>query len=377
MQLDLRDKLKGNRILIVLSGTFSSNGGMFEYAKAWVDFLIRRGWEVGFCGVKPVLEAINESCDKFEIPLYGVGSRLYKSVAITSLFNAGAAKKLVDSVENIINVFGANVVHIVDRTVYSGYILDNLTKRIGTEALFVNTLHDPVRHDERRSILGELFCLRDDRCLLNTVKRKNVFIHVHDLSLLKNSKFEKIENVLEMPHPLPVTITNRVRREIGVKDVFPLRVGFLGRIEPYKGLDILYESICAGIRDGFFDKSQLEIVIAGRGEIADDWKGLPIRVEIFNSMISNQDFHQLMADLDLLVLPYKGGTQSGVGMLGAAYGIPMIATKVGALPSLVIDGVNGYLIEPNRSDLLASILKRIVANPTELIAIRRNQSGTI
>ena len=153
-----------------------------------------------------------------------------------------------------------------------------------------------------------------------------------------------------------------------------IRLGlvFLDIIEPYKGLDILYEALSYGIKKGYFDNERIELILAGRGEIKQPWNDLPIKVEMYNAVLSDTDFHQLMADIDLLVLPYKNGTQSGVGMLGAAYGIPLIATRVGALHNLVIEGVNGHLIEPNRSDLLMDIIKKLVNNPKLLAGLRHN-----
>ncbi len=82
-----------------------------------------------------------------------------------------------------------------------------------------------------------------------------------------------------------------------------------------------------------------------------------------------------MADLDLLVLPYRSATQSGVGMLGLTYGIPMIVTNVGALSSLVVHGVTGYVMESAAAPELAEFLMRVLDRPEILSEMRRSIVG--
>ena len=40
-------------------------------------------------------------------------------------------------------------------------------------------------------------------------------------------------------------------------------------------------------------------------------------------------------------------------------GLPIVATRVGGLPDLVLNGVNGLLVEPGRPDQLATALGRL------------------
>ena len=48
-----------------------------------------------------------------------------------------------------------------------------------------------------------------------------------------------------------------------------------------------------------------------------------------------------------------------------AKGLPVVATRVGAVPDLVTDGVHGALVEPNDEAALAEALVRVLSAPAE------------
>lgn len=139
------------------------------------------------------------------------------------------------------------------------------------------------------------------------------------------------------------------------KDLFPnyrkrfdlrkkeLTLLFFGRILPYKGIDILLKAYENLLKKGL----KIKLIIAGRGEID---KEIEEKIEdlgiIFkNYWISNDELLEILEISDILVIPYKKGTQSGIIYLGLAYGFPVIASKVGSFSEFIIDGENGFLFE--------------------------------
>jgi glycosyltransferase involved in cell wall biosynthesis len=54
-----------------------------------------------------------------------------------------------------------------------------------------------------------------------------------------------------------------------------------------------------------------------------------------------------------------------------ACGLPVVATKVGGLPDLVMDGVNGLLVEPGRPDQMATAFRKICHDSSLLRKMER------
>ena len=76
---------------------------------------------------------------------------------------------------------------------------------------------------------------------------------------------------------------------------------------------------------------------------------------------------------DILVVPSLAQETFGIVIAeGYAYGLPVIATQVGALPEIVDDGFSGLLVEPNSLDSIQEALFRVKTNPGLVQAMSEN-----
>jgi starch synthase len=128
---------------------------------------------------------------------------------------------------------------------------------------------------------------------------------------------------------------------------------FFGRIEPYKGLNILLKAFSrlAGLLPDW------KLVVAGYGNFSPYLKYINHpQIEMINRYISDDEVTVLMLRASLVVLPYIEATQSGVIPIAYAFARPVIATDVGGLGEMVVHGKTGLLVPPdNVEELIRAI----------------------
>lgn len=141
---------------------------------------------------------------------------------------------------------------------------------------------------------------------------------------------------------------------------------FFGRIEPYKGLDVLanaYKMVCK-------ENDCVTLTIAGAGDFTpymSYYQGLN-NVTIINRYFSDDEVGWLFDGGNVvLVLPYASATQSGVVTIALEYGVPIVATKVGGLNEQLDDGSIGVFCIPSDKDDLARAMKTYINNPQKII----------
>jgi D-inositol-3-phosphate glycosyltransferase len=141
---------------------------------------------------------------------------------------------------------------------------------------------------------------------------------------------------------------------------------FFGYIREYKGLDLLLEAWPAVSAA----RPHARLVIAGdpvqlgqdRLAELEEWAERLHAIHRFD-YIPFAEVTQYFAAADVLVMPYRRISQSGVLFLSLALGVPVIATAVGGLPEMLEDGETALLISAESTPLLTEALIRVFADP--------------
>jgi glycosyltransferase involved in cell wall biosynthesis len=149
-------------------------------------------------------------------------------------------------------------------------------------------------------------------------------------------------------------------------------IGVVARLAPQKGHRVLLDAIPAiaqhvpNVRVRLIGHEELSTVQELR-EYAEQ-RGVADRVEFegFRADIAN-----VLEDLDVFVLP---SLWEGFGLVlleAMAAGRPVVASAVGPIPEVVIDGVTGLLVPPGDSDALAAAIVRLLTDPELAAALGR------
>ena len=143
---------------------------------------------------------------------------------------------------------------------------------------------------------------------------------------------------------------------------------FYGFIKPYKGLDLLKQACkILNKKDIHFN-----LIIAGAGEDA----SLPYFASMNNCIVINRfltddEMMYLNEISDVVLLPYKTASQSGIIPTSFMFGNPIIATKVGALTESIKDGENGILVKPDDAVTFANAMQSLINDKNLMSTLKR------
>jgi glycosyltransferase involved in cell wall biosynthesis len=153
-----------------------------------------------------------------------------------------------------------------------------------------------------------------------------------------------------------------IRKEFNI-DEGELIVGTIGRIDPEKGYEYFLESARIILQDvpnvrflvigeasnnHSFEKSLSEMSVE---------KGIDKKT-IFTGF--RRDIPQLIANMDVVVLPSEIDACSRVLFESMAMQKPLVAANAGGTPEVVQDGITGLLVKPGDSSDMAKCVKRLL-----------------
>jgi glycosyltransferase involved in cell wall biosynthesis len=135
---------------------------------------------------------------------------------------------------------------------------------------------------------------------------------------------------------------------------------FFGYVRPYKGLADLLDALRRAnpdLWDGL-------LIVGEFYEPKERYRTLledPLvreKVRLVDRYVPNEDVARYLAAADVVALPYRSATGSGIAQVAFGAGLPVIATRTGGLEDVVEEGVSGLLVEPGKPDALAAAVER-------------------
>ncbi|MCU1347947.1 MAG: glycosyl transferase group 1 [Acidobacteria bacterium] len=209
------------------------------------------------------------------------------------------------------------------------------------------------------------------RALTNWMLRRGDVLVVHAQSeaddAARRVPAQRIVKTFLPVHELGGAIPSRAeaRRRLGIRDDGNVAL-FFGHVRPFKGLDI-------ALRAWRELRSEVTLLVAGeawwKGE--EEYRSLAAgleRVRFDFRFIPDSEIATYFAASDVVLAPYRIEAQSGVALTAFHFARPVIATRVGGLPEIIEENVNGLLVPPEDPSALARAVDAFFASDADLSA---------
>lgn len=243
--------------------------------------------------------------------------------------------RIIKESSKIINGESFDVVHYDGASGFLLFMLKyyNISKKIWS-------LHDYKIHSGDENYSGDLMNKMYSKFNINHVQHSNYlrkeFIKYFDVS----------ENNVDTVYSGVYDVYNSfIPKKIRLPEKYIL---FFGRIQKYKGLDILIDA---------FDRVKYEIddyqlVVAGEGKILEEFQGKE-KVMYINRYITPQELVHLIKNSRFIIVPYREAVHSGVVMTAYNFNKPVLASTIGSIPEILINGKTGISFRNGDVDDLA------------------------
>lgn len=235
---------------------------------------------------------------------------------------------------------------------YSDNPLNSVIKILNKDINYSFWWHDPIPHSGV-SIKFKILRFLNDKVLLNSRKLKNIIVasqHLKEL-ILENKKIEK-ERIKVIYLPYMEEITKYIKQ-----DYFEYKYQFIfwGRIESYKGLDVLEKAVEKLVTEGY----KFKLLIVGKGDLSKVTNGilenLEDYVDIVNEYVSNKSLANYISTSQVAIFPYKDSTATQTVQTALYFGCNVIATDTGSFKE--------YLALTEESTIYK------IANPSDYVSL--------
>ena len=215
---------------------------------------------------------------------------------------------------------------------------------------FGTRLEPELRIKSEKEIVANADCI-----VTSTDEGKNNLINLYSASPEKISVIPPGVN-LDFFHPGD---KENARRDLDLKDYRRVLL-FAGRLQPFKGLDLLLHAMTNLPNHGI---TRLLVVggNAGKGDERAKMNSLVKKLGIsemvgFVGAVEHEDMPKFYNAADICVVPSYHESFGMVAVESLACGTPVVASRVGGLATIVQDGETGYLFDERSPEALATYL---------------------
>lgn len=227
-----------------------------------------------------------------------------------------------------------------------------VNKKIDTKIIAI--CHNLIPHEKNRfnQFFTKYFIKKVDRFVVMSKSVKSDL-----LKIALNSKIRLIN------HPIYNIFGNTIDKEIARKSLGIKAknvILYFGLIREYKGLDILLKSIPKTKQE----LNDFIVIVAGECyEKIEKYYAIVENLKIQDSVdfrlkfIPDEEVSKYFSATDIVTLPYRTATQSGIIQIAYNFDRPVIVSNVGGLAEIVPNGKTGYVVKPDSDEFANAIIK--------------------
>lgn len=268
-----------------------------------------------------------------------------------------------------------NPFHVVHTHNSKAGFVGRLAARLASVPVIVHTVHGFAFHGQeplwRQVLFRNLERLAShwcDRMIFISQPLVDWALREH---LVDRGKIVKIYSGIAVDkfQPVPVEEKHRIREKwgLGRED---LVIGIVSKLWEGKGHLTLLEAF----REVKKEIENTRLVIVGEGYLEERLRETARSLGLADSVLFTgfqMDVSEIIPAFDVAVLPSLFEGMGRVLLEAMAMEKPVVGSRVGGIPDLVKDGVNGLLITPGHAHELAETLKRILGDSALALTMGR------
>ena len=150
-------------------------------------------------------------------------------------------------------------------------------------------------------------------------------------------------------------------------------IGFLGRLSEEKAPDVFVDiaARCSHVKS-------LRFIMTGAGPMRTRVQRLAKRLPPwvrFDFLGMVDDVLKVLRLCDLVVVPSRVDGRPMIVLESLACGIPVVASKIGGIPDLIVEGKTGFMCEPANAEDFTSRIVGLANQPDQIAAMKIEARG--
>lgn len=252
--------------------------------------------------------------------------------------------------------------------------ISDVTARVCGDLPFILTYHAASLYKYKNLIFNIFIFLYKILIERNTIKKARIIIAVSEFVKIKFSK-----NLRKKMFVVYNSISEKdilSKTKIKVKNNKIIFLASLDKAHSWKGLDDIIEAVKWYVQN--FNEN-IELLIIGDGDYKKHYEKIVEKLKIgqyvkFVGAISEKDKYNFLRKAKILVTYPKTANDAFPNVFLEAWSslVPIISSNIGAIPYIIDDRKNGYLVKPNSPKELAEGIYNLIQNNSLCNELIRN-----